>query len=166
MTDILDQETSIVEDMVEPTVATIPVVDIDDKMLTLTTRIVAAHIGRNEVPLSELPDVIEQVYNALVTAQETLGRPMRIPSLRLTPAVAIRKSVTPDYIICLEDGKKLKMLKRHLKAVYGMSVQEYKERWGLPADYPMVAPNYAKKRSHLAKNIGLGTIRGKKETAA
>lgn len=126
-----------------------------DQVLALTADIVVAHVGNNDVQIADLPNVIEQVYNALAAVHDQgrgrAGRP--------TPAVAIKKSVTPDYIICLEDGKKLKMLKRHLKAVYGMSIQEYRERWGLPADYPTVAPNYAKQRSRLAKTIGLGTSR-------
>ena len=132
-----------------------------DQVLTLTADIVAAHISNNEMSAADLPNIIEQVYNALAAVHDQ-GRGRAGP----TPAVAIKKSVTPDYIICLEDGKKLKMLKRHLKAVYGMSIQEYRERWGLPADYPTVAPNYAKQRSRLAKTIGLGTSRRIKKVGA
>jgi predicted transcriptional regulator len=132
-----------------------------DQVLTLTADIVAAHVSNHDVQISELPNIIEQVYTALAAVHDQgRGRPGRP-----TPAVAIKKSVTPDYIICLEDGKKLKMLKRHLKAVYGMSIQEYRERWGLPADYPTVAPNYAKQRSRLAKTIGLGTSRRLKKVS-
>ena len=122
------------------------------EMLELTTEIVAAHVGNNSVPVADLPVLIQDVYRTLVsvgTSQPSPERPR--------PAVAVKKSVFPDYIICLEDGKKLKMLKRHLKTAYGMTPEEYRERWGLPADYPMVAPNYAKHRSSLAKKIGLGT---------
>ena len=161
MNDVINPIPSVMEPMAQPFFAVEPV----DQILTLTANIVAAHVAKNDVPLSQLPEVIEQVYNSLSAIQDVSPRPIRAHSSRLTPAVSIKKSVTPDYIICLEDGKKLKMLKRHLKAVYGMSVQEYKDRWGLPADYPTVAPNYAKKRSNLAKNIGLGTIR-RKVTAA
>ncbi len=122
------------------------------EMLELTTEIVAAHVGNNAIPVGEIPQLIQDVYKSLVsvgTAPATPERPR--------PAVPIKKSVLPDYVICLEDGKKLKMLKRHLKTAYNMTPEEYRERWGLPADYPMVAPNYAKHRSNLAKKIGLGT---------
>lgn len=122
-------------------------------MLELTSRIVAAHVSNNTVSVNDLPGLIEQVYMSLnqVGGEEVSsdGRP--------TPAIPVKKSITPDYIICLEDGKKLKMLKRHLKTAYDMTPEEYRERWNLPPDYPMVAPNYAKQRSRLAKKIGLGT---------
>jgi len=122
-------------------------------ILEMATKIVAAHVSNNEVGVSELPGLIEQVYKSLsATAKGT--EPVQDKPV---PAVSIKKSVTPDYIVCLEDGKKLKMLKRHLKTAYNMSPEEYRERWGLSADYPMVAPNYAKQRSKLAKQIGLGT---------
>lgn len=124
----------------------------DKEMLALTAEIVAAHVGNNSVPVSELPQLIADVHRALSTVGSQPAQPERP-----TPAVPIKKSVTPDYIICLEDGKKLKMLKRHLKTAYNMTPEEYRERWGLPADYPMVAPNYASHRSNLAKKIGLGT---------
>jgi predicted transcriptional regulator len=120
----------------------------------MTTEIVAAHVGNNAVPLADLPQLIHDVYRTLSgigTAPEAPERPR--------PAVPIKKSVTPDYIICLEDGKQLKMLKRHLTTAYNMTPEEYRERWGLPSDYPMVAPNYARHRSNLAKQIGLGTRR-------
>jgi len=103
--------------------------------------------------VADLPALIAQVYSAL----ENLGRPTEPVVTKPEPAVPVRKSVTPDYIICLEDGKKLKMLKRHLKTSYNMTPEAYRERWGLPNDYPMVAPNYAQQRSRLAKEIGLGT---------
>ncbi|MGK9170089.1 MucR family transcriptional regulator [Inquilinus limosus] len=122
-------------------------------LMNLTTQIVAAHVGNNTVAISDLPGLIEQVYRAL----NGLGTEPAPVAEKPQPAVPIKKSVTPDYIICLEDGKQLKMLKRHLKTAYNMTPDEYRERWGLPADYPMVAPNYAKQRSKLAKQIGLGT---------
>jgi predicted transcriptional regulator len=124
-----------------------------NELLSLTTEIVAAHVSNNTVVVTDLPQLIEQVYRTLanvgVEPVPTVERPQ--------PAVPIKKSVTPDYIICLEDGKKLKMLKRHLKTAYDMTPEEYRDRWQLPPDYPMVAPNYAKQRSKLAKQIGLGT---------
>jgi predicted transcriptional regulator len=120
---------------------------------TLTTQIVAAYVSNNPVPVGELPSLIRQVHSALVN----VGVPTEVVAERPQPAVPIKRSVTPDYIICLEDGKKLKMLKRHLKTAFNMSPDEYRDRWELPADYPMVAPNYATQRSRLAKQIGLGT---------
>jgi predicted transcriptional regulator len=123
-------------------------------MLELTTEIVAAHVGNNPVPASELPSLIQDVYKTLISVGSAPAA-----AEKLKPAVPVKKSVFPDYIICLEDGKKLKMLKRHLKTAYNMSPEEYRERWGLAADYPMVAPSYAKHRSALAKEIGLGTTR-------
>jgi predicted transcriptional regulator len=123
------------------------------ELLALTTNIVAAHVSNNSVAPTELPGLIEQVYRSLAT----VGTDPIPTAERPTPAVPIKKSVTPDYIVCLEDGKKLKMLKRHLKTAYNMTPEEYRDRWSLPADYPMVAPNYAKQRSRLAKQIGLGT---------
>lgn len=123
------------------------------ELLALTSQIVAAHVGNNVVPVADLPKVIDQVYQALAGLDNE--QPAEAP--RPEPAVSIRASITPDYIICLEDGKKLKMLKRHLKTAYDMTPEQYRERWNLPADYPMVAPNYAKQRSALAKKIGLGT---------
>ena len=122
------------------------------ELLSLTTEIVAAHVSNNTVALGDLPTLIEQVYRSLanvgVEPVPTEERPQ--------PAVPIKKSVTPDYIVCLEDGKKLKMLKRHLKTVYDMSPDEYRAKWGLPPEYPMVAPNYAKARSEMATRLGLG----------
>ena len=121
-------------------------------VLSLTAEIVAAHVSNNTVPLADLPTLIQQIFQTL----STIGTGMQEPP-RPEPAVPIKKSVTPDYIICLEDGKKLKMLKRHLKTAYNMTPDKYRERWGLPPDYPMVAPNYAKQRSQLARELGLGT---------
>lgn len=123
------------------------------ELLSYTTEIVAAHVSNNSVAANDIPAIIEQVFKTLanVSPDSNMGRE------RPQPAVPIKRSITPDYIVCLEDGKQLKMLKRHLKTSYDMSPEEYRERWGLPADYPMVAPNYAKQRSELAKEIGLGT---------
>jgi len=132
-----------------------------EELLSLTSEIVAAHVSNNTVAVTDLPGLIEQVYKTL----SSVGGGGEPAADRPTPAVPIKKSITPDFIICLEDGKKLKMLKRHLKTAYDMTPDEYRERWGLPSDYPMVAPNYAKQRSKLAKAIGLGTQqrkRGKK----
>lgn len=124
-----------------------------NELLSLTTEIVAAHVSNNTVGIHDLPALIEQVYRTL----SNVGTEPVVQSEKPQPAVPIKKSVTPEYIICLEDGKKLKMLKRHLKTAYNMTPEEYRDRWALPADYPMVAPNYAKQRSKLAKQIGLGT---------
>lgn len=126
------------------------------ELLQLTADIVAAHVSNNPVTQSELPSLINSVFTAL----NNLSSGTKIaPTEELKPAVPIKKSVTDSYIICLEDGKKLKMLKRHLKAAYNMSPEEYRAKWGLPADYPMVAPNYAVRRQELAKQIGLGRRR-------
>ena len=123
-------------------------------LLALTTEIVSSHVANNTVPQNDIAGLIEQVFRTL----SNLGGGGMVSTDRgALPAVPVKKSVTPDYIVCLEDGKKLKMLKRHLKTAYDMSPEEYRERWGLPADYPMVAPDYAKQRSRLAKDIGLGT---------
>jgi predicted transcriptional regulator len=122
-------------------------------LLTLTTEIVAAHVSNNTVALGDLPQLINQIYNSLAN----IGNAPAAPASRPQPAVSIKKSIQPDYIVCLEDGKKLKMLKRHLKTAYNMSPEAYRERWKLASDYPMVAPNYARQRSRLAKEIGLGT---------
>lgn len=126
------------------------------ELLALTTNIVASHVSNNSVASTELPQLIQQVYAALSVAASA-GATATAP--RPQPAVPIKRSVTPDFIVCLEDGKKLKMLKRHLKTRYNMTPDEYRERWGLGLDYPMVAPNYAAQRSTLAKKIGLGTKR-------
>ena len=123
------------------------------EVLGLTSSIVAAHVSNNTVAVNDLPGLIEQVYRTL----SSVGKASEPAQDKPVPAVSVKKSVTPDYIVCLEDGKKLKMLKRHLKTAYNMSPEEYRERWSLPPDYPMVAPSYAKQRSRLAKEIGLGT---------
>ena len=123
-------------------------------LLALTTEIIAAYVTNNSVAVGDLPKLIHEVHQALVSIDDNLS------SGRLSPAVPVKKSVTPEYIVCLEDGKKLKMLKRHLKTAYAMSPEQYRERWGLSSDYPMVAPNYARHRSSLAKKIGLGTKSG------
>jgi predicted transcriptional regulator len=121
-------------------------------MLALTAQIVSAHVAHNTVPASALPTLIEEVHRALMSIEA----PQAPKAARPEPAVPIAKSVTPEFIICLEDGKKMKMLKRHLKTAFNMTPDQYRERWGLAQDYPMVAPRYAKQRSSLAKKIGLG----------
>ena len=125
------------------------------ELLPLMTNIVAAHLTNNTVAVADLRQLIHDVYGALATVGGAVPQARERPA----PAVPIKKSIMPDYIVCLEDGKKLKMLKRHLRTAYNMSPDEYRERWSLPVDYPMVAPNYAKQRSKLAKEIGLGTRR-------
>ena len=125
----------------------------NSELLGLTAQIVSAHVSHNPVPAADLPGLIQEVFRTLSGVGT---RPAPEPE-RPQPAVPVKKSITPGYLICLEDGKKLKMLKRHLKTAYNMSPEQYRERWGLPADYPMVAPDYAKHRSSLAKKIGLGT---------
>jgi predicted transcriptional regulator len=127
--------------------------DSKNELVEMTTDIVAAYVGANSVPASELPRLVETVYAAL---QGLAGKTEGIVAESSAPAVPIKKSVTADYIICLEDGKKFKSLKRHLRTRYGMTPEEYRARWSLPHDYPMVAPNYAKARSDLAKRMGLG----------
>jgi predicted transcriptional regulator len=124
-----------------------------NELLTMTANVVAAYVSNNTVTEGDLSKVIRGVYDTLAS----VGSPGEPVMERPAPAVPIKKSVTPDYVICLEDGKKLKMLKRHLKTSYDLTPDQYRERWGLPADYPMVAPNYAKQRSRLARKIGLGT---------
>lgn len=131
-------------------------------MLTLTAQIVSAHVSHNSVTASALPTLIEEVHRAL-TSIETPPAPR---AARPEPAVSVTKSVTPEYIVCLEDGKKMKMLKRHLKTAFNMTPEQYRERWGLAPDYPMVAPRYAKHRSTLAKKIGLGTKPRKRRSSS
>jgi predicted transcriptional regulator len=121
-------------------------------VLGLTAQIVSAHVSNNSVSPDALPSLIQEVYKTLAGVGNERTEPER-PQ----PAVPVKKSVFADHIICLEDGKKLKMLKRHLKTAYNMTPEQYRDRWGLPPDYPMVAPNYARHRSSLAKKIGLGT---------
>ena len=123
------------------------------ELIAWTADIVAAHVQNNSVAISDLPQLIKTVHESLA------GLSGDSPAEKPQPAVSVRRSVTPDYIVCLEDGRKLKMLKRHLATAYGMTPEDYREKWGLPADYPMVAPNYAKQRSSLAKKIGLGKRR-------
>jgi len=123
-------------------------------VIVWTADIVASHVQNNSVALSDLPQLIRIVHDSLA------GLSGGAAEAKPQPAVSVRRSVTPDYIVCLEDGRKLKMLKRHLATAYGLTPEEYREKWGLPADYPMVAPNYAKQRSSLAKKIGLGKRRG------
>ena len=128
---------------------------VSETLITLTADIVSAHVSNNSVAVSDLPLLIQNVHNALTG----LGGRAEEPEVKQEPAVSIRSSVKPDYIVCLEDGKKLKMLKRHLMTHYQMTPDEYRQKWGLNADYPMVAPNYAEQRRTLAKKIGLGTKR-------
>jgi predicted transcriptional regulator len=130
--------------------------DTNDKqefIATLTADIVAAHVSNNSVSANDLPSLIQNVYRSLAS----LDGPVAAPVEKLVPAVSIRASIKPDYIVCLDDGKQLKMLKRHLMTHYGMTPDDYRAKWGLPADYPMVAPNYAETRRALALQIGLGT---------
>jgi predicted transcriptional regulator len=128
----------------------------DNRILSLTAQIVSAHVSNNALQAEALPSLIQSVFKTLSSAGKDGGQPGK-PQ----PAVPIKRSVFADYIVCLEDGKKLKMLKRHLKTAYNMTPEQYRERWELPANYPMVAPNYAAHRSSLAKKIGLGTKRAK-----
>ena len=127
----------------------------EDTLLTLTADIVAAHVSNNSVAVNDLPNLIQNVHAALTGISGTATSAEPKPE----PKVSIRSSVKPDYIVCLEDGKKLKMLKRHLMTHYNMTPEQYRQKWGLSADYPMVAPNYAEQRRTLAKSIGLGTKR-------
>ena len=122
-----------------------------DQLLSLAAQIVSAHVGHNAVPVEDLPALIKSVYATLVQPEAQTPEPEK-----REPAVPIKKSVFADHIVCLEDGKKLKMLKRHLQTSYGLTPEQYRAKWGLPANYPMVAPNYAEKRSELAKAFGLG----------
>jgi predicted transcriptional regulator len=133
--------------------------ELHETLITLTADIVAAHVSNNSVAVADIPHLIENVHRALngLSPTETVVEPER-PE----PAVSVRASIKPDYIVCLEDGKKLKMLKRHLMTHYNMTPEDYRARWNLPADYPMVAPNYAATRRELAKKIGLGRKPGKR----
>ena len=127
-----------------------------DELLRLATRIVSAYLGNHRLAQNELPGVIRKVHGTL---QELAGAPA--PASAQQPAVPIQRSVTPDYLVCLEDGRKLKMLKRHLRSAYGLTPEQYRAKWGLGPDYPMVAPRYAKERSEFAKQIGLGQRSGR-----
>ena len=129
----------------------------DDTLLTLTADIVAAHVSNNSVAVNDLPSLINNVHSALAG----ISPGSSAPEAKQEPKVSIRASIKPDYIVCLEDGKKLKMLKRHLMTHYQMTPDDYRRKWGLSSDYPMVAPNYAEQRRKLAKAIGLGTKRRK-----
>lgn len=132
--------------------------EMQETLITLTADIVAAHVSNNSVAVSDLPLLINNVHGAL----SGLGGPAPVVEVKQEPAVSIRSSIKPDFIVCLEDGKKLKMLKRHLMTHYQMTPDQYRAKWNLPAEYPMVAPNYAEQRRTLAKKIGLGTKRRKR----
>jgi predicted transcriptional regulator len=139
-------------------------IEMKETLITLTSDIVAAHLSNNDVAVDEVASLITNVYGALAN----LGEAPEPEEVRPEPAVSIRASIKPDYIVCLEDGKKLKMLKRYLRTNFDMTPEEYRARWNLPSDYPMVAPNYAEKRRDLAKKIGLGrkpgtTVRGRRK---
>ena len=134
--------------------------EMKETLITLTADIVAAHVSNNSVAVNDLPTLISNVYGALTALD---GPPVQA-EVKQEPKVSVRASIKPDYIVCLEDGKKLKMLKRHLMTHYNMTPEQYRQKWSLPADYPMVAPNYAEQRRTLAKKIGLGTKR--RRTAA
>lgn len=121
-------------------------------LIGMTAEIVSAYVGHNDVPAEDLSGLIHKVYAALVQAENGSSAPAE----RVEPAISARKSITPDYLVCLEDGKKFKSLKRHLRTQYNMTPEQYREKWGLPPDYPMVAPNYSATRSALAKSTGLG----------
>jgi predicted transcriptional regulator len=132
-----------------------------EDVLGLTAQIVSAHVTKNPVPVEELPALIREVYKTLVSVGEAAA-PVEAPK----PAVPVTKSVFPDYIVCLEDGKEMTMLKRHLMTEHNMTVDQYRAKWGLPSNYPMVAPNYAETRSSLAKKMGLGRSRTAAATTA
>ena len=126
--------------------------DMRETLVTLTADIVAAHVSNNSVAISDLPLIIQNVHSAL----SGLGTKAVEPEIKQEPAVSVRASVKPDHIVCLEDGKKFKSLKRHLRTHFNLTPEQYREKWSLPPDYPMVAPNYAKARSDLARQMGLG----------
>lgn len=126
-----------------------------EALVSLTADIVSAHVSNNSVAVNDLPTLIQNVHNALAG----LGKVQEEPPAKQEPAVSVRSSVKPDYVVCLEDGLKMKMLKRHLMTDHGMTPDQYRQKWGLGPDYPMVAPNYAEQRRTLAKKIGLGTKR-------
>lgn len=133
-------------------------VDSDNDLIDLSTEIVSAYVSHNALSVTDLPKLITDVHTALQGLRSNVAPE---PAEELKPAVPVRKSVAPDFIVCLEDGKKFKSLKRHLRTHYDLSPEEYREKWGLPADYPMVAPNYSATRSRLAKDNGLGRKAGK-----
>jgi predicted transcriptional regulator len=127
-----------------------------DKFIELTASIVSAYVSNNTVQATEMPALINQVHGALL---RVAGGSMDSSAEPLRPAISVKRSITPDHVVCLEDGKKFKSLKRHLRTQYGMTPEQYREKWNLPPDYPMVAPNYAAARSQLAKQMGLGQQR-------
>jgi predicted transcriptional regulator len=135
----------------------------EEELLRMTTDVVAAYVSNNTLPTAQLAEVINAVYGSLKSLE---GPVVPAPPELLKPAVPIRKSVTPEFLICLEDGKKLKMLKRHLRSTYNLTPDEYRAKWGLSPDYPMVAPNYAERRSEFAKKIGLGRGAGRQAVSA
>jgi predicted transcriptional regulator len=135
----------------------------EEELLRMTADVVAAYVSNNTLPTAQLAEVINAVYSSLKGLEGQVAEPPPEPA---KPAVPIRRSITPDYLICLEDGKKLKMLKRHLRSTYNMTPDEYRTRWGLAPDYPMVAPNYAEQRSAFAKKIGLGRGAGRQAAGA
>ena len=134
----------------------------EETLLTLTADIVAAHVSNNSVAVNDLPTLIQNVHGAL----SSISGAAAAPEARPEPKVPVRSSVKPDFIVCLEDGKRLKMLKRHLMTHYNLTPDQYRQKWGLSSDYPMVAPNYAEQRRTLAKSIGLGTKRKRGRAAA
>ena len=127
-----------------------------DRLIEIAAQIVAAYVGNHQVPQPDLPKLVDDVYRALQAALESTARDAAAAA---RPVVNFRKTITPDFLICLEDGKKYKSLKRHLRSRYNLSPEQYREKWGLPPDYPMVAPNYATARSSLARRMGLGQRR-------
>ena len=131
-----------------------------DNFIQLTAEIVSAYVSNNPVPAADMPGLINQVHSALLRVS---GGHAEVQPEPLKPAVSVKKSITPEYIVCLEDGKKFKSLKRHLRTQYNMTPEQYREKWALPADYPMVAPNYAAARSQLAKQMGLGQQRRRRK---
>jgi predicted transcriptional regulator len=132
----------------------------DGNFIQLTAQIVSAYVSNNSVPATDIPALINQVHSALT---RVLAGQVETPAEPLRPAVSIKRSITPEYIVCLEDGKKFKSLKRHLRTQYNMTPEQYREKWGLTPDYPMVAPNYAAARSQLAKQMGLGQQRRRRK---
>ena len=130
------------------------------EIMAHTTELASAYFANNTVPSEELPEVLKKIFITVVEMMRDANNMKHRPAL--TPAVPVEESIHDDYIVCLEDGKKLQMLKRHLSTVYNMTVEQYKERWGLPADYPVVSPSYARRRSDIAKSTGLGSTGRKK----
>ena len=135
----------------------------EEDLLRMTAEVVSAYVSNNSLPTGQLADVIQAVYNSLRGLESQVAEP---PAEPIKPAVPIRKSITPEYLVCLEDGKKLKMLKRHLRSTYNLTPDEYRAKWGLAPDYPMVAPKYAEQRSEFARKIGLGRGTGRNSARA